>query len=91
MVELILFFQFSTAHLTQHHKGLICNHLVENTQSVITLLEKVLSNYRNEEVTLQAVKCASAWITIGVQFSEYQNLNNIIVNLVFSTHKHHSR
>ncbi|KAK6640059.1 hypothetical protein RUM43_008336 [Polyplax serrata] len=81
---------FSTAHLTQHHKGLICNHLIENTQSVITLLEKVLSNYRNEEVTLQAVKCASAWITIGVQFSEYQNLNNIIVNLVFNTHKHHS-
>lgn len=91
IVNVSMFFQLSTIHLSQNQRGLIRHHLNENSVAVLNLLEKIISNHNDHEIISQAVKCVSSWVEIGVRLTECQNLINILISLVFNAHKHHTR
>lgn len=77
-------------HLSQTQKNLMRHHIYENTGSILELLQKILSSHTDHEIILQAVKCVSSWLAVGIPLSQCQNMANILVGLVFNTHKHHS-
>ncbi|XP_077981150.1 importin-13-like [Glandiceps talaboti] len=76
--------EFHTCPMAQSRKGYVRHELQIGLQSVLPLLQGLLSSESPMEIRHQALKCFSSWVTFGIPLTDIESMIHMLFQLIHS-------